>query len=789
MKSEILSVRVEFIVMAYDFRSLSDKDFEDLVQDLLQKELGIHFESFKKGRDEGIDLRYSVSKGSNEIIVQAKHYINSSFSQLKSSLNGELEKVKRLKPKRYIVTTSLGLSPKNKEEILEIFDPYIQSTTDIFGCDDLNGLLRAYTEVEKVHFKLWMASTVVLERILDRYVENSRDFEKEEIIDKVKIFVPTRAFDEAIQKLIKFGYIVIKGEPGIGKTTLAQMIIWRLIGESSDEEELELVKIEQNDINQARKYFKSQQKQIFYIDDFLGSNHYDLKSNSKYDSHIQSFISILERNNKANPKYRKYLILTSRTNILNEGRFNLQGLDKANIKNSEYEVSAGQYSRYEKALILYNHLYKLKNSSDAYETLFKQIVKDQFYEELIDHKNYNPRIIQFITDYHELPDSHEFNYQEFILDKLNNPQDIWKMPFNKLDIPEKLFLETLLTFPLNSRFKVNEDSFKKVFEQRLLLEGEKYNGFIYNDCLKKLLGSFIVRNKNFETYSLTFFNPSIRDFLKNHIARVPESISPLINSSRYVEQLNEILTMFENLMTDEQKELVLKLVRESKLNINEHSSDDYIEILFMITRLFDCNNFLEKLEENEINPMEIFKKIDFSCIRGDQHVRNFLCLIEYYSEFEKYKNYFHENLVEIIAFFIEHSSWLDDLETNLEDYFSNFDIEAKEFFGRNCDKDLLIDACDSFFNKKAQDSFSGNFAIYMKDMENFHLESDRIIEKFNLPASDIGHDILSEYYSSERVYFDSQSDHLSEDYEIKDFFPKVDFKRSHFSDDVHNLFN
>jgi hypothetical protein len=33
----------------YDFRSLSDYDFEQLVRDLLQKELQVSLEAFKKG--------------------------------------------------------------------------------------------------------------------------------------------------------------------------------------------------------------------------------------------------------------------------------------------------------------------------------------------------------------------------------------------------------------------------------------------------------------------------------------------------------------------------------------------------------------------------------------------------------------------------------------------------------------------------------------------------------------------------------------------------------------------
>jgi len=63
----------------YDFHSLSSLDFEDLVRDLLQAEWGIRLESFKTGRDSGIDLRYTKNKKENTII-QCKHFVGSGQS-------------------------------------------------------------------------------------------------------------------------------------------------------------------------------------------------------------------------------------------------------------------------------------------------------------------------------------------------------------------------------------------------------------------------------------------------------------------------------------------------------------------------------------------------------------------------------------------------------------------------------------------------------------------------------------------------------------------------------------
>ena len=125
----------------YDFQTLSPKDFEELTRDLLQKELNITLESFKNGKDQGIDLRYA-NNADNEIIVQCKHYKNSKFSNLIKSLKEEVNKIQKLNPSRYIVATSLALSPKNKDRILSTCSPYITSTSDVLGLDDLNNLIQ-----------------------------------------------------------------------------------------------------------------------------------------------------------------------------------------------------------------------------------------------------------------------------------------------------------------------------------------------------------------------------------------------------------------------------------------------------------------------------------------------------------------------------------------------------------------------------------------------------------------------------------------------------------------------
>ena len=98
----------------YDFLILQYNEFEHLTRDLLQKKENVFVESFTSGKDGGIDLRLAKVKGANTI-VQAKRMKD--YASLKRALLTEVAKVKTLNPTRYIISTSVGLTPDNKTEI------------------------------------------------------------------------------------------------------------------------------------------------------------------------------------------------------------------------------------------------------------------------------------------------------------------------------------------------------------------------------------------------------------------------------------------------------------------------------------------------------------------------------------------------------------------------------------------------------------------------------------------------------------------------------------------------
>ncbi len=290
----------------YDFRQLSPYDFEILSRDLLQAEEGLRLESFKTGRDGGIDFRFARASGTS--IVQCKHYGITGLAGLLRDVKAEIPKVAALAPTRYILITSVPLSPANKETIQALFGNVL-TTADIVGRDDLNNLLGRHSDIEKAHYKLWLTSRAVLDRVLHNAVATQSEFEVERVYEQVRRYVSSAAYPRAIDILNRDHVVVISGQPGVGKTTLAKMLLYQHI-----ESGFEAVSI-LRDLQAGRELYQRGKKQIFYFDDFMGSTFLS-EERGPFTRHedraILEFIEMISRSPTAR------LILTTREHIFRQ---------------------------------------------------------------------------------------------------------------------------------------------------------------------------------------------------------------------------------------------------------------------------------------------------------------------------------------------------------------------------------------------------------------------------------------------------------------------------------------
>ena len=511
-----------------NYANLNDIEFEYLCQDIMQEMLHVKLKRYAAGRDGGIDLR--LAAGDNDIIIQVKHYKHSSTSTLMSSLRAEAEKVKKLRPKQYFLCCSSTLSPQKTTEIYELFSPYMHSEESIVTLNEIEDFLQAPKNrpILEKHYKLWIESLGIFERFMDKAVFLDCESLLAGINGRINLFVKTTAFEKALDCLSHFRTLFIVGEPGSGKTMTSQMLLLHFaslgyrVRYTTENSNLSLLKQSLSSDPTT--------KEVILLDDCLGQAYFQMK-----ESQCTELVALIKYVHLS--KY-KYLILNSRVTIFHEAQERtpeiLQCLEHKEFKT--YVLDMSEITSLEKAKILYNHLY----FSGIPHEYYSQIREDRKYRKIIEHKNYSPRIIEFVTCPSRISGISPLQYFQFIMGKLDNPQDIWRDEYQrKLQPVDRIFLLTLYSLTNTS---VELSLLKECFNCWVRRDPQIDNTFDqFEAALARLQDGFIkIIDKN-GCKHVSVVNPSVNDFLSALIKSNSSIRNMLFDNAFALDQFAKLL--------------------------------------------------------------------------------------------------------------------------------------------------------------------------------------------------------------------------------------------------------
>jgi hypothetical protein len=552
----------------YDFLNLSPNEFEKLCGQLLEKNLSVELEFFTEGVDGGIDFRYSKSKA-NDLIIQVKRYKN--FSDLKKTLQREYEKVKKLKPKRYVIVTSVGLTPGNKKQILEIFKGVKLKNADIIGKEQLEQYLEKYPQILKSNFKLWLSSIEVLSHLLKSKIYTYSNFTEESIKHDIKLFVESESVKKAYNILKKERFLIISGLPGVGKSTLSRIITYRLLEENFDE----LVYISAS-ISEGFEAYDASKKQIFVFDDFLGQNFLQPTLPTNEDKRIVDFAEMIIKNKK------DVLIYVTREYILQQAQNKLERLNKKSFELNKFTLDISEYSNLEKAEILYNHLY----FSDISRYHINNILKNKAYQTVIRHSNYNPRLIGGVIEMATGNSIKAKDFADTFKNYLDKPSLLWRHVFeNQISPIARFILLILATFSDNLFLDDLEVVISQYDEELKKKYGFSYNSIAYKKAIKELETTFITTDRSRDLKAVVrFSNPSIRDFIISYINEDNGLKMDLVLNAYSYEQL------IKNIKFNSAKENIAESAwliygKQSKLILTEE--EEMLVVKHLVTLLKD----------------------------------------------------------------------------------------------------------------------------------------------------------------------------------------------------------
>jgi hypothetical protein len=712
----------------YDLQILSWTEFEDLTRDLLQSEFGIFIESFTTGKDSGIDLRFALTSDKKSI-VQCKSFNN--FSDLHSQLKKEKTKLFDKYIDRYYISTTVGLTPNRKNKIYQLFYPYIKDEADIFGKDDIINLISKHQEIEKKYYKLWLTSTNVLQILLNARIYNSSKFKIEQIKEDAKIYVQNESYNNAYDILVKNHYVIISGIPGIGKTTLAKILVYNLITDGIND----LIYLSSN-IGEAYKSYQESTKQVFLFDDFLGKNFLEDKLFRNEDQQLLDFIK------KISKTKNKYFIMTTREYILKQAQQKYELLNRNDIEIAKCIVDLEQYTLLVRGEILYKHLY----FSNMPKIFLQELVKNKRYLNIIKHKNYNPRIIETIIDREEWLSIHPDKYYTVFSSYFDNPESVWKYAFEQQISPiARIIVIILGSIEGLVELEILENATKSYYLSDIVSYIGDFN-FDFEKALKEITGSFIKIEKDGKNVdAVEFYNPSISDFVHSYFLNNMNILESIIKKCICMDQLITIYQIFRGNIPDKMKSMC------------EREMMDHFDKLCIIklkrATIFSTERKLWWIKDNsKISKLHYVSTYMFPLLNDDllENLKNL-----FYTEWDNINtDSSYEEAINIYLSFYEH--------TNIKHF--------EQFIKK------LLEECDSF--EKLIDMKRLEFI----DEEKFKkiIKSEESIEKIN-EIADIEYQSSTEVtyeYTKDSMFDVSEKFDIDLSYYINNIDERIEYKKN-----------
>jgi conflict system STAND superfamily ATPase/restriction endonuclease len=518
------------------YESFSPYDFELFVADLLSAELGVRYETFPRGGDGGIDLRHIPKRKRRPDVVQCKHYPRSTFSALLTAAKKEAKHLKDMSPRpsRYRFVTSRPLTAANKGRIKEVLHPWIESERDILGVADLDMILDKHPDVERRQVKLWLTGGTQLAALLKAGSIHRSQALIEEINAAMPRYVQGHVFAEARERLREQRVLVIAGIPGIGKTTLARMLLADAVMDGYEPIEVSL------DIEEGWSALDPATKQVFLYDDFLGRTALSERFSKNEDQRLVDFMHRTSRSPSS------LFVLTTREYILKQATDLYERLSAEGLDSDRFLLALPDYTLLDRARIFANHIY---HSARLTRPFREALIVDGGYKKIISHRNYSPRTIELITglakrwDESVTPDS----YLAYALNTLQHPTLIWKSAFEReLDDYGRALALVLATLPRRTGLTPAEAAFGALCDKREL----PLNNRAFERTLSRLDDSFVTTSQPAQHFPIEDdvvvepYDPSVIDFLVAFLHRSPGDVEELADGCLFFEQAEWLYDTF-----------------------------------------------------------------------------------------------------------------------------------------------------------------------------------------------------------------------------------------------------
>ena len=494
-------------MISFNLHQLGWKAFEDLVNCIFSKILGQTLQSFSRGPDGGRDGafygQWAPHQGttiSGSFVIQCKHTSQPNDNLRYSVVKNELPKIERLVAQglanHYFLVTNHQLSAQLTSTVEQAVRNVGVSTVHVYGAEWINRTISVHPSLRRLVPRLYGLGD------LTQIVTHQAYRQAREVLDSIApdldCFVSTESYRKSVHALNKYGFVLLLGEPGSGKTMIANLMALA----AADEWNLQTLMLSSPE-DFTRFWNPDDPGQFLWVDDAFGSTQYDSNRVREWNQRLSSLRVAIRKGARA--------VFTSRDYIFNAAKSDLKISSFHLFHESRVTIRVEELTQVEREMILYNHLKRGKQSRR-----FRHAVKAWLPEAAATPK-FLPEIARRFADPYF---TRGFHTSRVSVRKFFEEPTVWLAEvITNLASAEKAAIA--LIFIAGGYISIPIPENKETLRTLAMMGSTLGHA---KAALTALDNSLIRRTIKTETMHWCFRHPTIRDAFASFVASVPELI-------------------------------------------------------------------------------------------------------------------------------------------------------------------------------------------------------------------------------------------------------------------------
>ena len=508
---------------SFDLHKLGWKAFQDLVGHIFDEVMGQTLQQFADGPDGGRDGafygQWTSDKGedlSGSFTIQCKHTSKSKKTLPDSVIDKELPKIERLSQEgladNYIFVTNHALTGGKAQNAQKCFIDAGAKCAFVYGAEWINKKIVSHPVLRRFVPRLYGLGD--LTQIVTHQAHRQTLTVLRNNVSDLKCFVSTEAYRRSANALYKHGFVLLLGEPGSGKSMIANLLALSAF----DENKLQALKLYRpEDLNHL--YNPDDPGQFLWVDDAFGVTQHDPSRALEWNYRLPLIKTAIDNG--------ALVVFTSRDYIFNAARNYLKNSFIELFEDKQIVIKVEKLTENERQMILYNHL---KCGDQPY--IFRKTVK--------------PWLVEAAATRRFLPE---------IARRFTNPKFTKGLPLTRKHVneffnnPVKYLEDTLLNFApaekaalalvfiaggrLPAPILVDVKTLHTITSLQSNIGDVKAS-------LNTLNNAFIYRTREDGREYWCFRHPSIRDAFASYVAPNPELIDIYLAGTPAEKLMNEV---------------------------------------------------------------------------------------------------------------------------------------------------------------------------------------------------------------------------------------------------------